>query len=547
MQKTLFLYLLLLVANTGIAQQELVLSYTETFHGGASDKWIRNKQFSYEHEYGSTYGLIKVQQAANEKTYNYPFPKFNNANNNLGKDFLVSAKLGNFQPKILTDTAVFFGLKIMLSQEYEINFMVNGINKFQIIAGSDNCIPIIYEAKYEGNKKWGAYAFSDVEIRKKEDSLFFTLNKKPVLKTKIFSLEDNVKPTDMCFVKAEFQALNITGEKISNTLSYLIDDVTIQWKARKGDEVFAEELLNIELDKYTEISKPFFNKYIFARNGYTKCLLNRYGNYIILPTTDDLKITSQSGIFIHEDGGREDFYNSNGEYEEFNAAKTKMLLKSAQYPEYFKNDLKVDVLYLKDASTARGFVRAGSVIEYMKPLGLYQENGLLGVKSKSGVVYIYAYFDSIYVEKQYYDYESFKQVDNKYNYVLKKDAKTWRISANQTGNQQLSTDESETTNCKTCRGFGRIESASYPNSEYIPATYKTIEGRNSYMGTSGYLIVSKWKMSVVDKPARTELGKKILSQSNCTKCNGRGYSQKKTKTLIWNDGLKRYTESWNTE
>ena len=168
----LFIYCIISFSSHA-QKQDIILIHQETFHGGTIEKWQFNNQFAFEHNYGSTYGLIKAP-AKTVTDFEFPFPGFNNANSRLGKDFTLSLKVGNGQPRTPTDTGVFVGINIELAKGYSIGLCVNGINKFQAIGMGDKYLPLLLTGKYAGHKPWGDYAFSTLKIQKKNDSLIFS-------------------------------------------------------------------------------------------------------------------------------------------------------------------------------------------------------------------------------------------------------------------------------------------------------------------------------------------------------------------------------------
>ena len=175
----------IITLSTHAQKQDIILNHQETFYGGTTIvRWQYNNQFSYEHQ-GAPYGLIKAPSKA-VADFEFPFPGFNNANDRLGKDFTLSIKVGNGQPRMPADTGIFIGVNIELAKGYSIGLSVNGINKFQAIGVGEKYRPMLLTAKYSGHKPWGDLAFSHLKIQKKSDSLIFSVNEKTVLRTRIY-------------------------------------------------------------------------------------------------------------------------------------------------------------------------------------------------------------------------------------------------------------------------------------------------------------------------------------------------------------------------
>ena len=547
-----FICFLAFVVNTysTLAQkQDIILKHEETFYGGKTIvRWQYNNQFSFEHQ-GAPYALIKAP-GNTASDFEFPFPGFDNANAKLGKDFTLSIKVGNGLPRTPVDTGTFIGVNIELAKGYSIGLSVNGVNKFQAIGLGEKYRPMLLAGKYTGHKPWGDLAFSHLKIQKKSDSLIFSINDKAVLRTRILLLDSNDtrlnSPSQLCYQSASFYASS--QQSFKSSASFIIDDFELMWLARKGDELLAEGLLNISLQKYTFYSKPYFGKYIIAKTlKDEQCVLNLYGNYIIPPTTDPIRITSQPGIFVKEDGAREEFYNDKGEYEEFSAAKTKALLASQKEPVFLQDKPLLSPLPLKHFNAnVRSMDNANSYLPFMRTISITMDGSKKGMRSSSGKIYYHPGFEEIWIEQVSGVDNMYSRWEYDYRIKAKLNGKLIGLSLEETNPDKLFL-QSSTTNCKVCKGMGGTTYSGFERGDFVPAEYKTTDISHIYTNVYG----DKWKKTYTSTMKVAEgyykKGKAYTTKVNCKTCNGKGYSEKKSVYLVWNASKKQYEEKIETE
>lgn len=549
--RLLYFFVCAIIAiSTHAQKQDIILNHQESFYGGTTNvRWQYNNQFSYEYQ-GAPYALIKAPSKA-VSDFEFPLPAFNNANDRLGKDFILSIKVGNGQPRIASDTGIFVGVNIELAKGYSIGFSVNGINKFQTIGLGDKYMPMHLTGKYSGHKPLGDLAFSLLKIQKKQDSLIFSVNEKIVLRSRILLLDSSYaalnSPSELCYQRSAFYASSNKG-LFSSSNSFVIDDFTLVWLARKGDELLAEELLNNALQKYTFYSKPYYGKYIIAKTMDDKrCVLNLYGNYIIPPTTDPIRITSQPGIFIKEDGAREELYNDKGEYEEFGAAKTKALLASQKEPEFLQSQPLLSPLALRHYnSKIPSMDNSYSYLPFMRTVGIIKEENKKGLRSSSGKIYYHPGFDEIWIQQVKGVDNMYSRWESDYCIMAKLNGNTIQLGLGETNPDKLFR-KSSTTTCKACHGKGGYIYSGFAKGDYVPAEYKSYEHSYNYTNVYGQKWHKTYSGSIKVAEGYYEKGKAITKVVQCATCNNKGYIAKKSVYLVWNATKKEYEEKIETE
>ena len=354
-------------------------------------------------------------------------------------------------------------------------------------------------------------------------------------------------PSELCYQSAAFYASS-NKNLFSSSNSFVIDDFTLLWLARKGNELLAEDLLNKALQKYTFYSKPYYGKYIIAKTIHDElCVLNLYGNYIIPPTTDPIRITSQPGIFVKEDGAREDFYNDKGEYEEFGAAKTKALLASQKEPVFLQNQPLLSPLPLRHYnSNVRSVENSYSYLPFMRTIGITMEGNKKGLRSSSGKIYYYPGFDEIWIEQVSGVDNMYSSWESDYRIKAKLNGKTIGLSLEETNPDKLLW-ETSTTFCKICKGAGGKTLSGYAQGDYVPAEYKTSSLSYNYTNVYGQKWQKTYTSSMKVAEAYYKKGKAVTYHESCKTCNGKGYSEKKSVYLVWNATKKQYEEKIETE
>jgi len=526
-------------------KQDTILNYVETFSNGTITRWKYNDQFSYAYYFGDNYGQV-VPPNSYVKEFDFRFPMFNTANNRLGKDFVLTFEVALNKERKPADTTLYYGMNVKLTS-FELGMVINGINRFQVIGLGDSCLPIYYSAKYQGAKKYANSYFDEISIEKKKDSILYRLNKKIVYRTRIISTADNTftKPVNMSYTGAEFYAAGSTN--FASEEGFVIDNFSLVWKSRPGDEMMAEQLLSEQLKKYSKFSHPYFGKYILATNtNGENCVLNKYGNYIIPPTTNPIRLTNQPGLFVKQDGGREEFYNSSGEYMEFNSSITKKLLASQKPPTYLQKQPLLQPLF----AVLPGEIerkKIGNWIPELQALNVFSEGGKKGVRSYSGQTYIEPVFDSIYILQV--DHTSrFSSYADDYRFALRTGGSEFLIRIDGVHGDKLLTGEEHWEACSKCNGKGKIEEVTYSERVWVEPETKTIEGGNTWMGIDGNRWQSKWKQTVEVSKGYYTGGEKQVKTYRCSKCQGSKKIFKEQMVYAWDEKTHQYVKKYiNTQ
>lgn len=538
------------ISLTAVAQkQEVILRHEETFDGGAHKKWQFNSQFILPME-NSRIGVIRAGNPRDTEL-EFPFPSFNNANGKLGKDFTLSIRVGNYEPRKETDTALFAGIIIQLTGDFQAGLAVNGNNRFQAIGMGKGIEPMLLTGKYPGHKVSGDLAFTNIGITKKQDSLLFSLNEIVLWRQRIIATDPVQQPelSNYCYDKSSFYAAFTQPGKTIQSRSYVIDDFVLTWLARKGDELLAERLLQEELLQYARFSKPYFGKYIFVADKQgNKCVLNKYGNKVLDLSSDDIRVTSEPGIFLRDEG-RYEMYNALGEFVEFSPAKTKALVASAKYPEYLQQQPLLEPLYLVKLKDDYNEMQAEKLLTICKPLGIFSNGKNKGLRSISGTVYIHPAFDEIRVKMTGGDGIRLSSAAEDYCFFLKKGANEWLVPLSSAQETQLITNQKKIVYCSKCNGFGTIEGKPrYEGGEYVPAKTERVTESFDYFYTNVY--GQKWKKTYTSTSTKTiregynKPGRMIRTSLPCEACNKKGYTEKSQLILIWDAGSKSYQPKW---
>lgn len=541
---------LLMLPLAALAQkQDVILHYNETFTGGTPIKWQYNNQFSRPME-NSRVAVVRVA-GPKDTELEFPFPAFNTANGQLGKDFTVSLRLGSYDPRKETDTALFTGISVQLTGSFQAGLAVNSNNRFQAIGMGKDCEPLFYTGKYQGHRVSGDLATTLISITKKQDSLLFSLHEKIIWRQRIIAIDPAAQTaiSSFCYDKAFIYAASTQPGKSIYPRSFVIDDFDLTWLARKGDELLAEKLLQDELLQYAQFSKPYFGKYIFAvdKQG-NRCVLNKYGNKVLKLAPEDIQVTSDPGIFIRDEG-RNEMYNALGEYVEFSAAKTKSLLASARYPEYLQQQPVLEPLYLVKLKEEYNEMQAERVLPVCRPLGIFSIGSKKGLRSSSGTIYINAGFDEIRLKKTKGDLAQFSASIDEYSFWLKKGNETWLVPFASAQEAQLITNQLDMIYCGKCHGFGTVEGKPrYEPGDYVPAQTERVTESWDYVYTSVY--GDKWKKTYTSTSTRTKQeayykpGRMIRTSLPCETCKKKGYLKKSQLILFWDAAAKAYQPRW---